>query len=74
MNSYFCADPDQVLPHQIGVLVFESLDVDSYNRTVSPVIITGANGYENKLNSFMDHSWNGFYTSQIRLSRFVAQV
>jgi hypothetical protein len=24
----------------------------------------------NKLNSMMDHTWDGFYTGQIRLSRF----
>jgi hypothetical protein len=28
----------------------------------------------NKLNSFMDHGWDGFYTSQKRLSRFIAVV
>lgn len=25
---------------------------------------------ENKLNSVMDHVWDGFYTGQVRLSRF----
>lgn len=24
----------------------------------------------NKLNSYMDHMWDGFYTGQVRLSRF----
>lgn len=28
----------------------------------------------NKLNSFMDHCWDGFYTCQIRYSRFIATV
>ena len=74
MNAYFCADPDQELPPQIGVLVFESLDQDSRTRTVSPVIITNESGYENIINSFMDHAWDGFYTSQNRLSRFIAHV
>ena len=28
----------------------------------------------NKLNSFMDHVWDGFYTGQLRDSRFPAVV
>ena len=28
----------------------------------------------NKLNSFMDHVWDGFYTGQVRESRFPAVV
>lgn len=28
----------------------------------------------NKLNSFMDHVWDGFYTGQLRMSRFPAIV
>jgi len=32
------------------------------------------NGNNNKLNSFMDHGWDGFYTSQKRLQRFPAMV
>jgi hypothetical protein len=58
--------------HQIGVLEFESLDGDKEKRTVSPVIITNSDGYSNTLNSFMDHDWDGFYTSMKRLSRFPA--
>lgn len=39
------------------------------------MIITGDdNSYENILNSMMDHVWDGFYTGQIRLSRFPAQI
>lgn len=34
----------------------------------------GENGYENVLNSMMDHTWDGFYTGQKRLSRFPAQI
>jgi len=41
---------------------------------VQPVIITNEDGYENKLNSMMDHEWDGFYTGQHRLSRFNAQI
>ena len=43
------------------------------DRSVQPVIITNdATGYSNKLNSMMDHVWDGFYTGQKRLSRFPA--
>lgn len=31
-------------------------------------------GYVNKANSMMDHGWDGFYTSQKRLSRFPMQL
>ena len=30
--------------------------------------------FNNKLNSFMDHVWDGFYTGQTRLSRFISIV
>ena len=30
--------------------------------------------FNNKLNSFMDHVWDGFYTGQVRLSRFISIV
>lgn len=53
---------------------FESLDGDTLTRSVEPIIITSANGYSNTLNKFMDHGWDGFYTSQKRLGRFIAQV
>lgn len=55
------------------MLLFESLDADTYDRSVQPVIITNeATGYSNKINSMMDHVWDGFYTGQKRLSRFPA--
>ena len=45
---------------------------------VSPIVITsstlGFNRYNNVLNSFMDHIWDGFYTGQKRMSRFPAIV
>jgi len=56
------------------VLEFESLDGDKEKRSVQPVVITNNDGYNNVLNAFMDHDWDGFYTSQRRLSRFPAQV
>lgn len=60
---------------KLGVLLFESLDSDKEDRTIQPVNITNAaTGFSNDLNSFMDHSWNGFYSGQKRLSRFPSQV
>lgn len=55
-----------------ALLNFESLDGDRSDRGVQPVFITtkATTGYNIKLNSFMDHVWDGFYTGQIRLSRF----
>jgi len=59
----------------VGLLQFESLDADTMDRSVQPVfVLNSATGYNNTLNSFMDHLWNGFYTSQKRLSRFNAAL
>lgn len=73
-NAWFCADPYQVDVPQVGTLVFESLDEDTEDRSVQPVVITNADGYKNVINSMMDHTWDGFYTGQKRLSRFPAQI
>ena len=73
-NAWLCADPAQTLPPQVGTLVFESLDYDTETRSVQPVIITNEEGYKNVLNSFMDHSDNTVDFSQMRLSRFPAQI
>ena len=57
--------------------MFESLDGDTWDRSVQPIYITDDdidNLYANKLNSMMDHVWDGFYTGQTRLSRFPAQI
>jgi hypothetical protein len=68
-NSNYCSKTNY------GMLLFESLDSDRYQRTVSPIVITDPSlTYSNTLNSFMDHLWDGFYTSQLRLSRFPAMV
>ena len=59
----------------LGVLLFESLDADNEDRTIQPVHITNeVTGYKNKVNSMMDHMWDGFYTGQKRLSRFPVQI
>jgi len=57
------------------MLLFESLDSDSQDRTIQPVNITGdTTSFSNDLNSFMDHSWSNFYAGQKRLSRFPSQI
>lgn len=59
----------------LGMLLFESLDADSSDRTIQPVNITGdTTSFSNDLNSFMDHSWSNFYAGQKRLSRFPSQI
>ena len=57
-----------------GMLVFDSQDVDALTRILSPINITNSDGYSNGLNNFMDHLWDGFYTSLKRLSRYPAAV
>lgn len=46
----------------MGMLVWESLDADSRDRSMYPVYV-GLDGTDmnNKVNSFMDHVWDGFY-------------
>ena len=57
------------------MLIFESLDVDRYNRTFSPIIIrNNATNFTNTLNEFMDHLWDGFYSAELRLSRFPSVI
>jgi hypothetical protein len=65
MNAYICHKK------HLGVLMFESNDADKEDRTFSPIYL-GINGTQiaNKLNSMMDHMWDGFYTGQIHLTRF----
>jgi len=65
MNAYICKSGT------LGVLMFESEDADTEDRSMQPIYIS-LNGttMANKLNSMMDHVWDGFYTGQKRLSRF----
>ena len=67
-NSYQCGGTD------IGHLLFESQDSDTYDRQISPVYIFDGSGFTNILNSFRDHSFNGYAFGQKRLSRFVSQI
>jgi len=55
----------------LSVLTFESEDADTEDRSMQPVYINAEGTKQNnKLNSMMDHTWDGFYAGQIRLSRF----
>lgn len=38
------------------------------------VIKSNTDNYVNTLNEFMDHTWDSFYTGQIRLARFPAVI
>jgi hypothetical protein len=65
MNAYICDDKN------LGILLFESNDDDWKDRSMQPIYVSQeGSAYKNKLNSMMDHVWDGFYTGQIRLSRF----
>lgn len=57
MNAYICDK------EHLGTLMFESEDEDNEHRTMTPIYIS-LNGTKmaNKLNSMMDHQWDGFYT------------
>jgi hypothetical protein len=62
---------------KIAQLMFESLDGDKEDRMLSPIQIMSIDsstdaysGFNNTLNTFMDHCWDGHYTCQKRLSRF----
>lgn len=56
-NGYICEN------EYLGILHFKALDEDSYDRSVAPVYVrNNETGIDNKLNTFMDHLWDGFYT------------
>lgn len=63
---------------RLSILLFESQDSDNMDRSVQPVYVktNSSTGklIQTKLNSYMDHSWDGFYTSQKRMSRFPALI
>jgi hypothetical protein len=64
------------------MLLFESEDADNRDRSMQPIYVqmqgTAQNdtdpGMNSKLNSYMDHVWDGFYSGQVRESRFPAVV
>ena len=50
---------------QLGVLVWNTKDEDWEDRIASPVyVFDEETGFVNKINSQMDHMWDGFYTGQ----------
>jgi len=56
---------------QLAYLIFESLDADRLDRSIQPIfILNETSGFNNTLNSMMDHVWDGFYTGQVHESRF----
>ena len=51
--------------------MMESLDEDAWDRSIVPIQITNAEkGFNNTVNSMMDHIWDTFYTGQKRMSRY----
>ena len=65
MNAWICQQS------RLGILLFDSEDPDTLDRSVQPIYARlQGTGMNNKVNSFMDHVWDGFYTGQTRLSRF----
>lgn len=70
INGHLCTNND------LGILVWESQDPDSIDRSVQPVNIDFNQDATktNKLNSYMDHNCDSFYNSQQRISRFPGLV
>lgn len=61
--------------NNIGMLQFENLDTDGWDRAIQPVYLRNKEtGFENKLNAMMDHIWDTFYTGQKRMPRFPAAL
>jgi len=65
MNCYICKR------EHLSVMMFESGDDDTEDRNVAPIFVQLKDSQiKNKINSMMDHMWDGFYAGQIHLSRF----
>jgi len=55
----------------MGLLTFENNDEDRMDRALQPIYYRKEGTLiNNKLNAYMDHIWDGFYTGQIRVPRF----
>lgn len=68
-NAWWCTNEN------LGVMVATAKDGDQMDRSVAPMYVTNAaSGYLNKVNSYMDHVWDGFYTGQKRKSEFPVLV
>jgi hypothetical protein len=59
INGHICTNND------MGILVWESQDPDSIDRSIQPILIRMDEKEEtfNKLNSYMDHNCDSFYNS-----------
>lgn len=70
MNGWLCNTPG------FGIVLFESLDPDSWDRSIQPVEVryNEDEATQNILNSYQDHQCDAFYNSQKRMSRFPALV
>lgn len=69
MNCYICHK------EHLSIMMFESQDEDTEDRNVAPILVAmPGTKISNKINSMMDHMWDGFYSGQIHLSRFPALV
>lgn len=70
INGHRCTNND------LGILVWESQDPDSIDRSIQPIYINYNQDEtkQNKLNSYMDHNCDSFYNSQQRISRFPGLV
>ena len=56
-NAYLCDNKD------LGVMLFESQDVDRKTRSSQPLYIRDYDrGFNNRLNAYMDMCWDGAYT------------
>lgn len=66
-NGYYCEND------KLALITFESFDEDKTKRILTPINVVSMNlTSRNVLNTFMDHQWDGFYTSMLRTSRFAA--
>lgn len=80
-NGYLCRK-SPIYDFDYGLLVFENMDIDARNVTVSPIYITSedttltvqSSHFYNKLNSFMSMIWDGFYLGMNRLGRFPTAI
>ena len=56
-NASLCSNTD------IALLVFDSQDSDRMDRNSQPIYVRNDElGFDNRLNAFMDHVWDGAYT------------
>ena len=69
-NGWLCQNDD------LGVMLIDSRDPDRKTRNQQPLYIQndGGTGYDNRLNAYMDHCWDGMYTCQTREQKFPTLV